>query len=173
MGICGIIIKYNKLKIMIDPINTERETSEHCLSLLKWKREKYTVFQSPIYTRKTKLLRIEIGIKTFSDYQLVSNFISRNSELKEKIERMLCVECKTYVGKNRYLGREKTNLWEYYFLSFGMAVRKDFHIWLIIYSNKRSYIMKQIQEIDTLLKLRHDIKIYINGNISHKYNLLA
>lgn len=33
--------------------------------------------------------------------------------------------------------------------------------------------MKQIQEIDTLLKLRQDIKIYINGNISHKYNLLA
>lgn len=68
MGICGIIIKYNKLKIMIDPISTERETSEHCLSLLKWKREKHTVFQSHIYTRKNKLLRIEIRIKTFSDY---------------------------------------------------------------------------------------------------------
>lgn len=68
MGICGIIIKYNKLKIMIDPINTERETSENCLSLLKWKREKHTVFRSPIYARKNKLLRIEIRIKTFSDY---------------------------------------------------------------------------------------------------------
>lgn len=59
------------------------------------KRKTHKALQSHIYTRK-KLSRFEIGIKTFSDYQLVFNFISRNSELKEKIERMLCVERKTH-----------------------------------------------------------------------------
>lgn len=52
MGICGIIIKYNKLKIMIDPINTERETSENCLSLLKWKREKHSLPITYLYQKK-------------------------------------------------------------------------------------------------------------------------
>lgn len=92
-----MLTKYNKMKIMIDPIHIEGELTGECYRfLLKWKREKHTKPFNHISIPEKKLSRFEIGIKTFSDYQLVFNFISRNSELKEKIERMLCVERKTH-----------------------------------------------------------------------------
>jgi hypothetical protein len=69
-GFFGIILKYNKMKHLIVPINLEGEKTVSNLTEMK-KKQTHKVFQSQTYTRKWPP-RIEIGIKVFSFFFFLS-----------------------------------------------------------------------------------------------------